>query len=178
MENEKVVSIVVAPKDHGFKSFDEARKWAKKNIVGSVKQSEIGEINISGTAIDKYLSQKAVDKSDNKDAHLSVLKIMPQIIENSIVGEIHKDKNNIPQLRDVVRLYSVAEIDKKLYCVKTTVKRYNDSRVKSKAYSYEVKEIELLDGTLGENASLPRTPNNSITAAKLLQNIESGNSND
>ena len=68
-------------------------------------------------------------------------------------------------------MYSVAEIDKGRYCVKTTVKRYNDSDAKSKAYSYEVKEIELLDGTLGENASLPRTPNNSITAAKLLQKL-------
>ena len=48
----------------------------------------------------------------------------------------------------------------------------------SMAYNCKVKEIELLDGTLGENASLPRTSNNSITAAKLLQNIESGNSND
>ena len=98
---------------------------------------------------------------------------MPQIIENSVIGEIHEDKNNIPQLRDIVRLYSAVEINEKLYRAKTTVKRYNDNSVKSKAYSYEVKEIELLDGTPGENASLPRTSNNSITAAKLLQDIES-----
>ena len=178
MENERIVTIVSAPKDHGFKNFAEARRWAKESIVGTVKQSEIGEVNISGTAIDKYLSQKAVDKSDTKDIHLSALRVMPQIIENSVVGEIHEDKNNIPQLSDIVRLYSAIEINEKLYRVKTTVKRYNDSSIKSKAYSYEVKEIELLDGTHGENASLPRTSNNSITAAKLLQNIESRNSND
>lgn len=178
MENEIVVTIISAPKDHGFKNFDEARKWAKKNIVGIIQHSEIGEINISGTAIEKYLSQKVVDKSDNKDVHLSALRVILQIIEYSIVGEIHKDKNNIPQLKDIVRLYSVIDIDEKTYRVKTTVKRYNNSDVRSKAYSYEVTEIELLDGTLGENASLPRTSNNSITAAKLLQNVESGNRTD
>ena len=104
---------------------------------------------------------------------MSVLRVMPQIIENSVIGEIHEDKNNIPQLRDIVRLYSAVEINEKLYRAKTTVKRYNDNSVKSKAYSYEVKEIELLDGTLGDdhNNPLPRTSNNSITAAKLLQNI-------
>ena len=163
--------LASAPKDHGFKHFAEAKKWAKQNIVGSFQQPEIGEVNISGTAIDKYLSQKAVEKSDNRDVHLSALRVMPQIIENSVVGEIHEDKNNIPQLSDIVRLYSAIEINEKLYRVKTTVKRYNDSTIKSKAYSYEVKEIELLDGTNGENASLPRTSNNSITAAKLLQNV-------
>lgn len=171
MENGKRITIISAPKDHGFKNFAEAKKWAKQNIVGTVQQPEIGEVNISRTAIDKYLSQKAVEKSDTKDVHLLALRVMPQIIENSVVGEIHEDKNNIPQLSDIVRLYSAIEINEKLYRVKTTVKRYNDSTIKSKAYSYEVKEIELLDGTHGENASLPRTSNNSITAAKLLQNV-------
>ena len=88
---------VPAPRDHGFMNFAEARRWAKENIVGFVQQPEIGEVNISGTAIDKYLSQKAVEKSDNKDIHLSALRVMPQIIENSVIGEIHEDKNNIPQ---------------------------------------------------------------------------------
>ena len=183
MENKRIVTIVSAPLVHGFKSFDEARKWAKENIVGTVQQPEIGEVNISGTAIDKYLSQKAVNKSDNKDVHLSALRIMPQIIENSVVGEIHEDKEGNTNIRDVVRLFGAIEIDYKTYCVKTTVKRYNDNNVKSKAYSYEVKEIELLDGQHGETHTdcadfSPRKSNNSITAAKLLQIVESGNSND
>ena len=52
---------------------------------------------------------------------------------------------------------------------------YNDCNRKSKAYSYEVTEIELLEGTHGERSDrefLPRTTNNSISDAKLLKNIE------
>ena len=180
MENKRIVTIVSAPQVHGFKNFAEARRWAKKNIVGTVQQLEIGEVNISGTAIDKYLSQKAVGQSDNKDIHLSALRVLPRIIEESVVGEIRADRDNNQNVRDIVRLYGAVENNGNYYRVKTTVKRYINANEKTKAYSYEVKEIELLDGTHGDdcNNPLPRTSNNSITAAKLLQIVESGNSND
>ncbi len=49
---------------------------------------------------------------------------------------------------------------------------YN-SMLKEVKTSYEVTEIELLEGTHGERQKthLPRTSNNSITAAKLLKKI-------
>lgn len=50
-----------------------------------MQQPEIGEVNISGTAVDKYLSQKAVEKSDNKGVHLSALRVLPKIIEESFI---------------------------------------------------------------------------------------------
>ena len=34
MENERIINIVPAPRDHGFMNFAEARRWAKENIVG------------------------------------------------------------------------------------------------------------------------------------------------
>ena len=72
-----------------------------------------------------------------------------------------------------MRLYGAIDIDGTIYRVKTTVKRYNDSQEKTKAYSYEVTEIELLEGTLGDaNKPLPRTTNSSITGAKLLNGVE------
>ena len=73
MENERIVTIVSAPQEHGFKNFAEARKWAKENILGSVNQPEIGDINITGSAIEKYLSQKAVERSDNKDIAVTTM---------------------------------------------------------------------------------------------------------
>ncbi|MBQ6069480.1 MAG: hypothetical protein IJK84_08260 [Bacteroidales bacterium] len=172
----RAVTIIGAEKEHGFANFGEARKWAKKNIVGEYNNPEIGGVNISGTAIDKYLSEKAVSKSDNKDVHLSALKVMPSIIENSIVGEVHNDREGDSNIRDIVRLYGAIDIDGKTYRVKTTVKRYNDDAVKTKAYSYEVTEIELLEGFSGtphtQSADFVPTSNNSISAAKLLKNIE------
>ncbi len=165
--------------EHGFKNFDEARAWAKKNIVKEVTHDEIGKINISSNAVDKYLSKKAVNKSDNKDVHLITLRVLPSVIENSIVGEIHTDEKNDPHVRDIVRLFGCIDIDGKEYRVKTTVKRYNSNNEKTKAYSYEITEIELLDGTHGDDRSpLPRTSSNSISAAKLLQGVKKSNSNE
>ena len=57
------VNIVSADKEHGFQNYAEAREWAKKNIVRTYNNEETvgkGEINISNTAVGKYLSEKAV----------------------------------------------------------------------------------------------------------------------
>lgn len=101
---------------------------------------------------------------------------MPKIIESSIVGEIHEDKNNNAQLNDIVRLFGAINIDGKTYRVKTTVKRYKDINVRTKAYSYEVTEIELLDGESGAShttsADSTPTSSNSISAAKLLKGVD------
>lgn len=177
----KAVSIVNAIANHGFKNFDEARAWAKKNIAGIVKHSEIGDINISNTSIEKYLSEKAVDKSDNKDVHLSALRVLPSVIEKSVVGEIHADKKGDTNIKDVVRLFGCLQLNGKLYRVKTTVKRYSDSRNIDKAYSYEITKIELLEGSgtpHTQSADFAPTSNNSISAAKLLQGVKKSNSNE
>ena len=180
-EDNRTVAIVGADREHGFANFNEARKWAKENIVGEYENPEIGGVNISGKAIDKYLSEKAVSKSDNKDVHLSALKVMPSIIENSIVGEVQADRVGNTNIKDIVRLYGAIDIDGNTYRVKTTVKRYNDNAVKTKAYSYEVTEIELLEGFSGtphtQSADFVPTSNNSISAAKLLNNSETAKDN-
>ena len=167
--------------EHGFKNFDEAREWAKKNITGIVKQREIGDINISGTSIEKYLSKKAVKKSENEDVHLVALRKLPSIIENSIVGEIHADKKGDTNIKDVVRLFGCLQLNGKLYRVKTTVKRYSDRKNIDKAYSYEITKIELLEGTGAphtQSADFAPTSNNSISVAKLLQGVKKSNSNE
>lgn len=167
--------IVKANKNHGFASFSEARKWAKENIIGDIQQPIIGVVNISGKAIEKFLSEKAVDKSTTKDAHLSALKVLPNIIENSLIGEIHYDRDNNPNIRDIVRLYGYVIIGDDNYRVKTTIKRYNDKNLKSKAYSYEVTKIELLEGfsatTHTHSADFVPTSNNSISNRKDTTNF-------
>ena len=177
----KLVNIVQVAKEHGFKNFEEAREWAKQNIVGDIEQPEIGLIHIASRSVKKYLNDSAVTKSTNKDVHMSALRVLPQIIENSIVGEIHRDRDNDSNIRDVVRLYGCISIDGINYRVKTTVKRYNRSDISSKAYSYEVTEIELLEGSeishTESTAEHIPTTNNSISAAKLLKNVEPNKQN-
>ena len=60
----------------------------------------------------------------------------------------------------------------------TDLRRYGNE--KTNAYSYEVTEIELLEGTHGDdiNGELPRSNNNSIPAAKLLKEIVTAKGNE
>ena len=168
--------VIEAIKEHGFTNFAEARKWAKENIVGAYHNREIGDVNISGKSIDKYLSGKAVGKSQSIDAHLSTIRVLPQLIENSIIGDIHEDRDSNSNLKDIVRLYGAIDIEGTINRVKITVKRYADENTYNKAYSYEVLEIEPLEGTLEtthtQNADFVSTSKGSITSAKLLKGVE------
>ena len=185
----RVINIVKGVKEHGFKSFNEATEWAKENIVKTYNSEETGgkgEIRISNGAITKYLSNSAVAKSDNKDVHLSVLKILPEVIKESIDAEQHFDykkgeygerRQENGENRDVVmhRLYGAVEIDGKIYRVKTTLKEFMYDKTEPKMpYSYEVTKIELLAGQneSTDKTALSRYSNNSITGAKLLQDVE------
>ena len=178
---QKVVAIISANKEHGFNNFAEARNWAKENIVGLYHNSEIGEVNISGKSIDKCLSGKAVAKSQSIDAHLSTIRVLPQLIENSIVGDIHEDRDLNSNLKDIVRLYGAIDIDGAINRVKITVKRYADESMHNKAYSYEVMEIEHLEGTLEtthtQGADFVSTSKSSINGANLLKGVENSKGN-
>ena len=75
---------IEAPK-HSFKNFEEARQWGFKNIIGTHKNDAADEeLIVSKKSIKKYISASAVLKSVGKDAHLSTLKVFPQIIKNSL----------------------------------------------------------------------------------------------
>lgn len=184
---QKVLNIVAAVKEHGFKNFADAKAWANDNIVRTLTNEETGgkgEIRISNNAVSKFLSESAVAKSESKDVHLSVLKVLPDVIRESVDAEQHPDykkgadgkrsaENGINDNVTIHRLYGAVDIDGKTYRVKVTLKEYTDSNRPQKAYSYEATKIELLAGTLvGGKTSNPST-NNSISAAKLLENVES-----
>ncbi|MDR3189318.1 MAG: hypothetical protein LBT94_09085 [Prevotellaceae bacterium] len=129
-----------APK-HRFKNFDEARRWARENIVGTYKNEHTGEdINVSKTAIDKYVSASAVLKSVNKDAHLSALGQIPKLIQTAILRERQQDRDNNQDIKEIQRLYGAISYEGAQYPVKITVKAYPTGS--NKAYSYEVVKIE------------------------------------
>lgn len=183
---QKVLNIVAAVKEHGFKNFADAKAWANDNIVRTLTNEETGgkgEIRISNNAVSKFLSESAVAKSESKDVHLSVLKVLPDVIRESVDAEQHPDykkgadgnrssENGVNENVTIHRLYGAVEIDGKTYRVKVTLKEYTDSNRPQKAYSYEATKIELLAGTLvGGKTSNPST-NNSISAANLLKGVE------
>lgn len=187
----KAVNIVSAMAEHGFKNFAEARDWAKKNIVRTLSNEETGnkgEIRISNTAIDKFLSQSSVEKSENKDVHLSVLKVLPDVLRESIDAEQHPDykkgedgerrtENGVNPNVLIHRLYGAVRISDKMYRVKVTMKEDFTSKEPKVPHSYEATKIELLAGTLGDSDNSPSpSTNNSISVAKLLQGVKKSNS--
>ena len=124
-----------------------------------------------------------VAKSDSRDVHLSVLKVLPDVIRESVDAEQHSDykkgedgirgvKNGVNEHVTIHRLYGAVNVDGKTCRVKVTLKEYADKNEPSRAYSYEATKIELLAGTLVDGKTTDPSTNNSITAANLLQNVE------
>jgi predicted RNA methylase len=182
--NKEKVKVVEVEK-HGFEgdskgAIEEARTWAKENLVTTNKQDlptmrDGTPYTISKKAVEKYLSLSAVSKSDELGVHLSVLPKLTDVIHESIEAEIHPDyKKGEDGLRSVEngygegvlvhRLYGAVEIDGKTYRVKTTMQEFRGGE-ENKPHSYEVTKIELLDapGTavLPDSSPLDTTPSNS-----------------
>ncbi len=181
------VNVVEAEAGHGFKNYAEAKTWAKEHIARTYSGEETGgkgDIRISNAAVDKYLSQSAVDKSESKDVHLAVLKVLPDVIRESVDAEQHADfkkgedgvrsaENGINPDVTIHRLYGAVRIDGKVYRVKVTLKEdTQNEKLAKKAYSYEATKIELLAGTLVKPEDDDPNTNNSITAANLLNGVE------
>ncbi|MDR1584004.1 MAG: hypothetical protein LBS55_12260, partial [Prevotellaceae bacterium] len=182
----KFKSVNIIPVSRRFKNFKEAKEWAKNNIAGIYEKEQTGgkgRIEISKKAIDKFFNESAVVKSENAEIHKSVISVLPEVIKNSVVGEIHSDYKKIDGVRkpengiipntEIHRLFGAVELDGKIYRVKTTVKYFTDKSNENNVHSYEVIKIELLDET---DNSTERNPDSQtvspIAAAKLLQNVE------
>lgn len=164
LRSDTEINIVEGAKEHGFKNYAEAKTWAKEHIARTYSGEETGgkgDIRISNAAVDKYLSQSAVDKSDSKDVHLSVLKVLPDVIRESVDAEQHADfkkgedgvrsaENGINPNVTIHRLYGAVRIDGKVYRVKVTLKENTRTKETPKAYSYEATKIELLEGSFSQ----------------------------
>lgn len=190
-ESVKVVSV----EKHRFGETEKdiisnAKSWAKENLVTTGK-TELPTMHdgttytISKAAIDKYLSESAVKKSESLDTHISVLPKLKEVIHESIEAEIHPDyikaedgnrsvENGYGNNVLVHRLYGAVQLDGRTYRVKTTMQEFRGGE-ENKPHSYEVTKIELLDSPgKRENPDRPHSdaPNNSISAAKLLNGVE------
>ena len=190
-ENVKVVHVESRSfGENKAEALKNAREWAKENVA--TKQGEDmptmrdgTPYTISKAAIDKYLSNSAISKSEDPFVHLSVLPKLTDVIHESIETEIHPDYNKGEDGNRSVengygnnvlvhRLYGAIELDGKPYRVKTTMQEFRGGE-ENKPHSYEVTKIELLDSP-GERENPDRPPlvssSNFISAAKLLNGVE------
>lgn len=203
--NEAEVHVVDVPRHdfEGDRPIAQARKWAKENIVGehTLIDSSGAEVSysINGRTIDKFLSASAINKSDNVGAHLSVLKVLPAVIGESIEAEMHPDyskgedgkrsaSNGLNESNLIHRFYGAVDIAGNIHRVKITIIE-NKTAEKKKPHSFEVSNVELVeetagqDGREGTDTHHPRYSETSserlisgnvatIPAAKLLQGVE------
>ena len=159
-----------------FKDRESAKTWAKENITGTFRNKETSErITVSNRSIEKFLSGKAIEKTGDFAKHTEILTAVPKIIEQAKLGAIESDKNGNIDIKDVQKFYAMVGNN----AVKLTVKRYNDKNVGSKAYSYEVKEIETLDGIRWADAekTTPALPS-SVSVGSLIKNFDNVNNDD
>jgi hypothetical protein len=174
---EKEVAVVEADVNHGFANYKEAKAWAKQHVSKVYNNEESGgkgDVRISNAAIDKFMSQSAIDKSDSKDVHMAVLKVLPEVLKSSIDVETHPDflkgedgkrraENGMNKDVLVHRCYGAVSIDGKPYRVKITLKEeVRNKKLPHNTHSYEATKIELLAGQHGDvTMTSPRNSNSS-----------------
>lgn len=181
------------PGDIEFTNNSEFLKFAKQHFTETVDGKEVwksyinkdsgNEIGLSSNGINKSISNKAISQSIvSRKQHLKALSKLDEILEESLLGETHADRNNDPNILEIQRYYGAVILDGKIYRVKTTVKKVKENKGKTsnKHYSFEVQEIELIEKRPvsqeirgSETANTSDISNNSITAANLLNKVES-----
>ena len=177
----KIVELENAP----FKCAKDAVRWAKEHgIVGVMSNTDTGgkgEISISGGSLSKMLSGSAVQKSVTPQIHFSALTRLRDIIRESFTGEIHPDyrkgkdgkrsaSNGINVMVEIVVLYGCVSCGGIPFRAKTTLKSLKDPNQPTKAYSYEINNIEVLKGNC-RNASRPSDKTSMIDVAILLNGV-------
>jgi hypothetical protein len=134
---------------------EHAQVWAKQHLVKLYTDTETGgkgQIVISKRSIDKYLSSSALEKSHNPAVHHSVLRMLPEVIKISVLGETHPHYIKVNNIRNpengcnpevtIQRLYARVLIAESEYTVKITIRMYNDPNRPARAYSFEVTNVE------------------------------------
>ena len=174
----------------GLQAIEKAMVWAQGRIVKDhwyhKGMSDGFKYLIDDTSIEKYLSESSTTGSDNLGVHLATLKVLPRVINRSILAETHPDYGKVNGQRSadngvnnpnmlVHRLYGAIEIDGQLYRVKTTLhERYNAD---DRAYDYMVTNMELvISGSSTSDALTSSTNKHTSTerlaVAKLLKGVE------
>ena len=145
-----------------FRNSKDADAWARSHgvigLMSNVDTGGKGEVSISARSIDKMLSGAALKKSVTPAIHYAALMRLRDIIRESFIGEVHPDyrknadgrrraTNEINQAVEIAVLYGCVSSSGIPYRAKTTLKLHYDKNQPTKAYSYEINNIEVLKGT-------------------------------
>ncbi|MCC6327444.1 MAG: hypothetical protein IT174_02930 [Acidobacteria bacterium] len=160
---------------HSFSDLKDAEAYAVKHVLGEYQNSDTGNIiQVSKRSIDKFLSPSSTQKSSSLGYHLATLRVIPDLINDSILVEEHPDNSKRKEFT-IQRYYGAVQIGDDLRRVKLTVRAYLSGSKRN--YTYEVSKIEELGGSLSESTdgpkALSRTP--SVSMATVLQGARKNN---
>ena len=175
-----VVELEQAP----FRNSADADAWARSHgvigLMSDVDTGGKGQVSISAQSLDKMLSGSALKKSVTPAIHYSALMRLRDIIRESFVGETHFDYRKVNGMRSpdnginpfvlIDVLYGCVSYGDIPYRVKTTLKRYYDPKLPTKAYSYEITNVEVLRGTVAPIAR-PNDKNSTFDVSILLNGV-------
>lgn len=141
------------------------------------------DYTISDKSIDESMNSKAIAKSSNMGAHIAVLNQLDKVIGESIEVEEHPDYQKKDGVRNpesgintkalVHRFIGAVNIGGETYRVKTTMIEHRDKNHGNKEYSYEVTNVELLEGKSSSSSNgVSNVSDVFVTGAKLLQGVE------
>ena len=178
-----VIELENAP----FRCAKDAVAYAKSHgIVGVMSDADTGgkgEISISIASIRKMVSVSAMQKSVTPAIHYAALIRIRDFIRESFVGEIHPDRMKLKGKRSplngintdvtVIRLYGCVSFGDIPLRAKVTLKQYIDANENTKAYSYEISNIEVLKGNAGD-VPLP-SDKTSMDVSILLKDVRDVN---
>ena len=156
-EKVNIVELENAP----FNCAEQAKVWACAHgipgLMSDVDTRGKGEVAISLSSLEKMLSGSALRKSVTPSIHFAALMRVRDIIRESFVAEIHPDykkingvrspDNGINPMVEIAVLYGCVALGGIPYRAKTTLKLHRDLSQATKAYSYEISNIEVLTGT-------------------------------
>ena len=176
----KIIELEQAP----FRNSADADAWARSHgvigLMSDVDTGGKGAISISAQSIDKMLSGSALKKSVTPAIHYAALMRLRDVIRESFVGETHPDYKKINGLRSsdnginpfvmIDVLYGCVSYGDIPYRVKTTLKRYYNREDPTKAYSYEITNVEVLRGTVAPIAR-PSDKSSTFDVTILLNGV-------
>ncbi|MCE7039236.1 hypothetical protein [Dyadobacter sp. CY312] len=167
-----------------FKNIADAKDFAKENLIGKgFSNKDTGEIiTVSRTSIDKSLSASALGKSVSHKLHINSISVLPELLQNSVLGESYADRSGDGNIPLIQRLYGAIKSNDDIYRVKTTVKTV--LKEGDRFYTYEVQDIELIAERRNQNRKEDRTnlasplmPSNSISSSDIDPELERRNQN-
>ena len=176
----RIVELAIAP----FRCAKDAVAWAKDHgVVGVMSDTDTngkGVISISIASIRKMVSISAMNKSVTPAIHYAALMRLRDIIRESFIGEVHPDRmkrngkrsvaNGINPDIKVIRLYGCVSYGDIPLRAKVTLKTFVDANENTKAYSYEISNIEVLKGNAGD-MPLPSDKTSIIGTDILLNGV-------